>query len=457
MSCTLCTSLAVALLWLHPPVTLVTVPADRVPLLDGSTFQAQLCSQEMLAVMFIIPRCGECMRLTPEYEEAAIRLQGAGGLAKVDCSVTPQVCGQYSVARYPTLMTFRNGEQAGTYEGSYSAASIVRYIRKESNPNSHEIRSLEQLETFTKDADAGIVGFFEDRRNPNLPRFLRAERSLEIYRFAFTCVPDILDMFNIDKAGIVLFRPAHLQSKFENSTLRFSGSISVTQIKKFIQRNIFGLCPIMSLENRRTLRQKDLMTAFYNVDFKNNPRMTSYWRNRILMVVKKFHDAGEKLNCAIADRREFSFELSEYGIETMSGEAPAIVIRTTKGHKYVMREAFTRDGQALERFLSQYFSGKLRRYFRSQPIPPKNNSAVQLVHDPHLVIAKMDATSNDVPAPYEITGFPTIYFVPMESKHAPTLYKGDWHAKDILGFLQDESSHRLIIGSSGKQREKTEL
>ncbi|XP_063295374.1 protein disulfide-isomerase A3-like [Pelobates fuscus] len=498
------TCLAVALLCtqnsLLPPFSLASVPVSRVPLLDDWTFQEHLERRNILAVMFITPRCGECMRLSPEFEEAAIRLEGLFFLAKVDCMISTQICRRYSIHKYPTLMIFRGSEEFGTYHGSYTAASIVRYIRKEADPNSQEIRSLEQLKAFTSNPEAGIVGFFANRRNPNLPRFLEAERSLEIYRFSFTCVADLLRRHEIDHEGVVLFRPSYLHSKFENSTVKFRGSISVTQMKMFIQKNFFGLCPVMTLENHKQLHQKDLMMAFYNVDYKTNPQMTSYWRNRILMVVKKFRDAGKKLNYAIANRQEFSFELSEYGIENRSGETPTIVIRTTKRHKYLMREEFTRDGKALERFLSEYFSGRLKRYFRSQPIPAKNDSAVQIIvadtfnkivnnqekdvminffapwcglcqsldatykevaeklmHDPHVVIAKMDATANDVPPPYEITGFPTIYFVPMESKHAPTLYEGEWQMNDILRFLKKTSTLKLNIYESKKLNKKTEL
>ncbi|KAM8921511.1 protein disulfide-isomerase A3-like [Pelodytes ibericus] len=444
--------------------------------------------------------CGECMRLVPEFQEAAMRLEGTGVLAKVDCMVTPQICKTHGISSYPTLKVFHEGEESGTYQGSHTASAIVRYVRKEANPGSQEIRRPAELETFTKVPEAGIVGFFADRRNPNLPRFLQVESALEVYRFAFSCVEDLLQRYAIDKEGIVLFRPSHLHSKFENSTVAFKGTISVAQIKKFIQKNIFGLCPIMTLENQGLLREKDLMVAFYNVDYIKNPRVSSYWRNRVMMVAKRFRDAGEKLNFAIASQQEFSFELLEYGIQNGSGELPAVVIRTTKGHKYVMREDFTRDGQALERFLLQYFSGRLKRYFRSQPIPEKNESAVQIIvadtfnaivnnrekdvminfyapwcglcqslepkykdvadqllHDPHMIIAKMDATANDVPPPYEITGFPTIYFVPMESKHAPTLYEGDWRSKDILSFLQKKSTYDLVFRDSEKRGRKNEL
>ena len=34
----------------------------------------------------------------------------------------------------------------------------------------------------------------------------------------------------------------------------------------------------------------------------------------------------------------------------------------------------------------------------------------------------MDATENDVPSQYEVQGFPTLYFVPKNSKNSPRKY-----------------------------------
>ncbi|XP_075463953.1 protein disulfide-isomerase A3-like [Ascaphus truei] len=487
-------------MWLRSPLSLCSVPPRAVMLLrSDSMFQAELHSQKMLLVQFFTPRCGQCMRLAPEFEEAAIRLAGVGVLVKVDCTATAKICRTYKIATYPTLKLFRRGAEAGTYQGSFTAASIVRYIRKQTMPNSQEIRSLEQLENFLKDTDASTVGFFADRRSPNLHKFLKAESALEIYRFAYTSVPELLQRQGIDTEGIVLFRPPHLHNKFEDGAVTFKGPFSVARIKKFIQKNISGLCPVMTLENREQLREKDLMLAFYNVDYTKNPRGTSYWRNRIMMVAKKFRGAGETLSYAIANRQEFWFELPDYGMQSGSGELPDVVIRTTEGHKYVMREAFTRDGTALERFLQQYFNGKLKRYFRSQPVPEENAGPVQvivadnfnnvvnnrdkdvminffapwcglckslepkyrelaekLIHDPHVVIVQMDATANDVPPPYDVTGFPTIYFVPMQSKHAPKLYEGDWRVNDLLSYIERKSSYQLVL-TAGERRRTEEL
>lgn len=63
--------------------------------------------------------------------------------------------------------------------------------------------------------------------------------------------------------------------------------------------------------------------------------------HRVMMVAKKFLDAGHKLNFAVASRKTFSHELSDFGLESTTGEVPVVAIRTAKGEKFVMQEEFS--------------------------------------------------------------------------------------------------------------------
>lgn len=39
---------------------------------------------------------------------------------------------------------------------------------------------------------------------------------------------------------------------------------------------------------------------------------------------------------------------------------------------------FRRDGQSLQRFLDDYFAGRLKRYIKSEPVPEKNSAPVKV-------------------------------------------------------------------------------
>uniref|UniRef100_A0AAQ6AQ43 protein disulfide-isomerase n=1 Tax=Amphiprion ocellaris TaxID=80972 RepID=A0AAQ6AQ43_AMPOC len=409
-------------------------------------FESKIGDHELALVEFFAPWCGHCKRLAPEYEAAATRLKGVVSLVKVDCTANSNTCSKYGCNLY----------------------GIVSFLKKQAGPASVELKEDAQLEKFIADQDASVVGFFADDKSTAQAEFLKAASALrDNYRFAHTNSEALLQSQGIDGEGVILFRPPRLSNKFEDGSVKFSEEkFTSNKVKRFIQDNIFGICPHMTDDNKDQLRGKDLLVAYYDVDYDKNPKGSNYWRNRLMKVAKSFLDQGKKLNFAVANKMMFSHDVSEFGLESGSGELPLVAIRTAKGDKYVMTEEFSRDGKALERFLQDYFDGKLKRYLKSEPIPENNDGPVKVVvaenfdsivnddskdvliefyapwcghcknlepkynelgeklaDDPNIVIAKMDATANDVPSPYEVSGFPTIYFSPAGHKMSPKKYE----------------------------------
>ncbi|XP_023653541.1 protein disulfide-isomerase A3-like [Paramormyrops kingsleyae] len=487
-------------------VLLGAVQASDVLEFTDDDFESKISDHELILVEFFAPWCGHCKRLAPEYEAAATRLKGIVPLAKVDCTASANVCGKYGVSGYPTLKIFRDGDDSGAYDGPRTADGIVSHLKKQAGPASVEIKTVAEFENYVNDRDASVVGFFLDSASPAQAEFLKAAGALrESYRFAHTNNEELLKKNNVDAEGVILFRPKHLSSKFEESDVPYNEEkFASSKIKKFIQDNIFGICPHLTDDNKDQLKGKDLMVAYYDVDYEKNPKGSNYWRNRVMKVAKSFLDQGKKLNFAVANKNSFSHDLSELGLDSSTGEVPVVGIRTTKGDKYVMQEEFSRDGKALERFLQDYFDGNLKRYLKSEPIPESNDGPVKVLvaenfdqivnaddkdvliefyapwcghckslepkykelgeklsQDPNIVIAKMDATANDVPSPYEVRGFPTIYFSPAGQKQNPKRYEGGREVADFISYLKKEARNPPVVEEdekkSKKKKKKTEL
>uniref|UniRef100_A0AAQ4PDH3 Protein disulfide-isomerase n=1 Tax=Gasterosteus aculeatus aculeatus TaxID=481459 RepID=A0AAQ4PDH3_GASAC len=469
-------------------------------------FNARIGDHGLALVEFFAPWCGHCKRLAPEYEVAATRLKGLVALVKVDCTSSTNICSKYGVSGYPTLKIFRDGEETGPYDGPRTADGIVGFLKKQAGPASVELKSDADLAKYTSDQDASVVGFFADAKSTEQVEFMKSASALrDSYRFAHTNSEALLQSHGIDGAGIVLFRPPRLNNKFEESSVTYSeGVFTNNKIKKFIQDNVFGICPHMTEDNKDQLRGKDLLVAYYDVDYEKNPKGSNYWRNRVMKVAKGFLDQGKKLNFAVASRSAFGQEVSEFGMDSSSGELPQVAIRTGKGDKYVMAEEFSRDGKALERFLQDYFDGTLKRYLKSEPIPENNDGqhvtsifcvqvlvaenfdsivnddskdvliefyapwcghckslepkfnelGEKLSGDPNVIIAKMDATANDVPSPYEVSGFPTLYFSPAGRKTSPKKYEGGREVSDFISYLKREATNPLVVEEEKTKKKK---
>lgn len=66
----------------------------------------------------------------------------------------------------------------------------------------------------------------------------------------------------------------------------------------------------------------------------------------------------------------------------------------------------------------------------------KQFAAKHASEQPNLVIAKFDATSNDIPEKYSVEGFPTLYFAPSGKKSTPVKYTGNRELYDLENFLK---------------------
>ncbi|XP_026084237.1 protein disulfide-isomerase A3-like [Carassius auratus] len=469
------------LLWFIICLALTAWRAEGSDVLEfcDSDFDRNAAVHETLLVEFFAPWCGHCKQFAQEYEASATRLKGTLPLAKVDCTVNSETCERFGANSYPTLKIFRHGEEVETYDGPRTADGIVSYMRKQAGPSSVALLSEADLDSFINNYEASVVGFFSGANSTRLAEFLNVSSALrDSYRFAYSTDVGTGLKYGVDGECVLLFRPPHLNGEFEDNVVKYTESTSNSSLRTFIRDHVFGLCPQLTTENKDILRGSDLLTAYYNVDFLRNLKGTNYWRNRIMKVVTQFQDRG--LRFAVADRQAFQDELKEFGLDSSDGDIPVVTIRTKEGIKYLMQEEFTQDGKSLEKFLEDYFAKSLKRYMKSEPVPESNEDPVkvvvadtfdeivndpgkdvlvefyapwcghcqdlepiykelgeQLSGDPNIVIAKMDATANDVPPNYDVQGFPTIYFVPSGQKDQPQRYEGGREVSDFITYLKN--------------------
>lgn len=71
----------------------------------------------------------------------------------------------------------------------------------------------------------------------------------------------------------------------------------------------------------------------------------------------------------------------------------------------------------------------------------------------------MDATTNDVPSPYDVRGFPTLYWAPKDSKSSPVKYEGGREADDFLKYIAKHATNELkgFDRKGNPKQQKTEL
>ncbi|KAJ8923867.1 hypothetical protein NQ315_010449 [Exocentrus adspersus] len=462
-------------------------------------FDSRIAEHETALVMFYAPWCGHCKRLKPEYAKAAedlVRNDPPVALVKVDCTEAgKETCNKNSVSGYPTLKIFRNGEYSQDYNGPRDAVGIVKYMKAQVGPSSKELKTVDCLEKFlTADKETAVVGFFEKETELKGAFLKLADKLREKVRFAHTTFKDLLDKQGIQD-GVVLFRPLHLQNKFEENAVKYEGKPNSADLNDFITENYHGLVGHRKPDNREDFKAP-LFVSYYNVDYIKNPKGTNYWRNRMLKVAKDFKG---KATFVVSAKDDFQHELNEYGIDYVKGDKPVVAARDAKNQKFVLKDEFSVE--ALEVFVNDVLEGNLEPYLKSEPIPDSQNEPVKVavaknfdelivnngkdtliefyapwcghckklapvydelgekLKDEDVVIAKMDATANDVPPLYEVRGFPTLYWAPKDAKDTPIRYEGGREVDDFLKYIAKHATNELkgYDRKGNPKSEKTEL
>ncbi|KAJ8678737.1 hypothetical protein QAD02_014524 [Eretmocerus hayati] len=451
-----------------------------------SDFSEELRRHEHTLVMFYAPWCGHCKRLKPEYAKAAELLRGNDppiALAKVDCTEAGKdVCSKYSVSGYPTLKIFNRDEMVQEYDGPREAAGIAKYMRGQVGPASKELKTVEEVDKFLDSDEVTVIGYFEEDDSSLSASYHAVSKKLrDKVKFGHSTAKSVLEKKKL-KNKIVLYRPKNLQNKFEDSQILHEGGESIEDIRKFVKENYFGLVGVRTRDNAAEFKNP-LVVAYYAVDYVKNPKGTNYWRNRIMKVAKEFKDEGEELNFAISSKDDFQYELNEFGVEFSKGDKPIVLARNEKNQKFVLKEEFSID--TFKEFLNKFKTGSLEPYQKSEPIPEDNSGPVTVavaknfdevvtnngkdtliefyapwcghckklapifdelgekLADEDVAIVKFDATANDVPQPYEVRGFPTLFWVPKDSKDSPVKYEGGRELYDFIKYIAKHATSPL--------------
>ncbi|CAF0794506.1 unnamed protein product [Brachionus calyciflorus] len=460
--------------------------ANDVLEFTDSNFDSNILQHDVALVKFYAPWCGHCKRLAPEFDKAAPILRQNDppvALVKVDCTVESKVCGRFGVNGYPTLKIFKNGQVSADYNGPRDADGIVKYMRTKAGPTSKELNSVEDAEKFLSNFDHSIVGFFESSDSALATEFKKvADQLAENYRFAHTSNPDVLAKYN-HKDQVVVYQPPRLQVKLLPTEAVYTGGASSVQIRQFIKDELHGLVGHRTPSNSGDFK-RPLVVVLFNVDYVKDVKGSNYVRNRVIKVAQKLRGEGLNVNFAISSITDFAQELNEFGVESPQFENKYMVARGANNEKFKFEGEYSVEN--LEKFARDLVAGNLEQYLKSEPVPTSNPEAVrtvvarnfdEVVNDPtkdvliefyapwcghcktlapkyeelasklngesEIVIAKMDATANDVPAPYDVRGFPTIFFAPKNNKRNPLKYEGGREVDDFIKYLSRQATNPL--------------
>jgi len=361
-------------------------------------------------------------------------------------------------------------------------------MQKQAAPAISIFKSLAELEKFVQD-DAAIVYFGEASGKAYKAFEQVASQQRESFRFGQTTAEDILKKYGHKDEVVLVQSKRYTQSPLEVATLAHKEG----DLLSFISKNILPLVGELTNDNQAHYHGRDLplVKIYSDLNWQLNSKGANYLLNKIRRIAKDYKD---KFVFAVASKSKFQKEVDDFGLP--KGENPFVIHDTKKGHKFPASALFS--GESLKEHLESFLANKLESYVKSEPVPesqpedgpvvvvgknfedivlddtkdvlleayapwcghcktlePKYKELAQTMkkYSNSVTIAKVDATANDLPPKFAVSGFPTIFFVPANKKDAPVKYEGAREVSDFVSYIKKHASIPLKENATNQKEE----
>jgi protein disulfide-isomerase A1 len=455
--------------------------------LNNDNFDDAIKNNRLIMVEFYAPWCGHCKKLAPEYEKAATELKGTAPLAKVDADQEQNrpLAQRFGVRGFPTVKFFRDGVPTD-YQGERTADAIITYVKKQAQPALRILDSADAVDKLSSEERVVVVGFFDNDQSEEYKKYQQTAESLRD-SFTFGAVvgkPDIAKKFEIEGVPtIILFK----QFDEKKNVLPAAEFDTHTD---FIKKNSIPLIDEIGPHNFNYYAESGLPLGYLFVDLGVAGQKDQY----VEIIRPIAQETKGKMNWIYIDWQKYAKHSERLGL---SGKTvPALAIESLQdGSHYAFDEKAEIKHSTVHPWVDTFLAGNLEPTIKSEEIPADNSGPVkvvvaktydQIVNDPNkdvlvefyapwcghckalaptyeelgtdlkgvesVVIAKIDATSNDVSPKLGIRGFPTIKLFPANNKEQPIDYDGDRTKEDFLRFLKDNCSIKFSqeVGSTEK-------
>ncbi|CAI0576503.1 unnamed protein product [Linum tenue] len=461
--------------------------------LDHTNFTDAVTKHDFIVVEFYAPWCGHCKNLAPEYEKAAAALSSHDPpivLAKVDANeeANKELATQYEIQGFPTLKILRNGGKSiQEYKGPREADGIIEYLKKQSGPASAEIKSAEDASTLIDETKIFIVGVFPKFSGQEFENYMAlAEKLRSDYEFGHTTSAKFLPRGESSVTGplVRLFKP--FDELFVDSK-----DFDLEVLEKFVEESSI---PTVTVFNNDPTYHPYVIKYFNSpetkamlfVNFTNE--VAESFKSTYREVAEQYKGQGLIFLIGDVDSSQGAFQF--FGLK--EEQAPLLLVQTNDGQKYLKP---TLGADDIAPWLKEYKEGKVSPYRKSEPIPETNNEPVKVVvadtlqelvfnsgknvllefyapwcghckklapildevalsfeKDPSVLIAKLDATANDLPSDtFDVQGYPTVFF--RSASGNLVQYEGDRTKEDIIEFIEKNKDKPAVA----QQQQQEEL
>ena len=344
--------------------------------------------------------------------------------------------------------------------------------------------SKDTLEEFKTTDKVVLVGYFaSDDKTSNQTFSALAESMRDEYIFGAISDSELAKAEGVKQPSVVLYKD------FDEGKDIHSGAFTEEAIQTFAKTASTPLVGEVGPETYQGYMAAGIPLAYI---FSETAEERADLAKALKPVAEKYKG---KINFATIDAKAFGAHAGNLNLPT--DKWPAFAIQDT-----ATDEKYPFDGNKLTEkkvgaFVKEYADGKLKPSVKSEPVPEKNDGPVSIIvatnfkdivetdkdvlveyyapwcghckalaptyeklgelyqsngFGDKVLIAKVDATANDVPE--KIQGFPTIKLYPAGKKTEPVDYSGSRTMDDLANFIKENGSNKVDVLSAQAKKEE---
>ncbi|KAH7427971.1 hypothetical protein KP509_10G069400 [Ceratopteris richardii] len=467
-----------------------------VVVLSLGNFSEFLAANHYVMVKFYAPWCGHCRAVAPEYARAAIELKASGAyLAKVDVTVESELAEQYDVRGLPTLLFFIDGKPK-PYSYHRTSEALVAWIQRKVGPVITEVNSTSEAKTILESGNTVVVALFDKFEGKEIDEFTSAARQEDNVLFYYTKNKEVAELFHIKQDSKVPF--AVLLKSAAEKVVSYGGDFERSSISDFVLANKL---PLVSIFNH------DSATSIFESSIKKQIILFASPEDSKLVFpafeeAAKFHKGKLLFIYVDSSSDEVGKPVVEFfGASVEKPMIMAFMVSEDRPMKYLLEDEPTVE--KIKDFATRFLAGKLKQFYKSEPLPEKNDGDVKVVVGKNfdeivldeskdvlleiyatwcghcqtleptynklgkvlrgidsLVIAKMDGTKNEHPRA-KSDGYPTLLFYPAGNKTIDAMTVDiEWTIKTFYQFLKKNAAIPFTLAKPttvGEETTKTDL
>jgi protein disulfide-isomerase A1 len=345
------------------------------------------------------------------------------------------------------------------------------------------ILTKDTLEDFKKADKVVLVAYLDAADKASNETFTEvADKLRDSYPFGASSDAALAEAEGVAPPAIVLYKD------FDEGRSVFTEKFDAAAIEKFAKISATPLIGEVGPETYSDYMDAGIPLAYIFAE-------TAEERKEISDLLRPIAEAHKGVvNFATIDAKAFGAHAGNLNLK--ADQFPAFAIQeTVKNQKFPFDQDKEITAAAIKSFVEDFVSGKMEPSVKSEPIPETQEGPVTVIvaknyndivlddtkdvlvefyapwcghckalapkyedlaslyakseFKDKVVIAKVDATANDVPD--EIQGFPTIKLYPAGAKEEPVTYQGSRTVEDLIKFIAENGKYKASVAEEAEE------